>query len=314
MYNLQIFEYKNNPIRVLVKAGMPWFVGKDVAEAVGCSKTRDALRQYVDEEDKSNEFVVRDAAGREQNPTFINESGLYSLILRSDKPEAKEFRKWVSSELLHEIQYGEPEPENAGECSGMQVFCNEEFGRVRSTLIDGEPWFVGKDVAEVLGYSNTRDALRQHVDEEDKVDGVVIRDAMGREQTPTFINEYGLYSLILTSKLPSAKRFKRWVISEVLPAIRKTGRYEAPVMEVETVPMRAITVDDTLSAARLLASCRADRLPMVVSLLNQAGFNIDETLVTRRVTRIRMPGSVIDYDDYADYSDVGQFLCDDDDD
>lgn len=106
----------------------------------------------------------------------------------------------------------------------VQVFKNKEF-EVRTVEVDGEPLFVGKDVANVLGYSNPRDALSKHVDEDDKLDGVAIRDSIGREQKPVLINESGLYSLILGSKLPSAKRFKHWVTSEVLPAIRRSGVY-----------------------------------------------------------------------------------------
>lgn len=106
----------------------------------------------------------------------------------------------------------------------LQIFKNEEFGEVRTVEIGGEPWFVGKDVAEVLGYSNTRDALAKHIDGEDKGD-VAIRDSIGREQSTTIINESGLYSLILSSKLPNAKAFKKWVTSEVLPSIRKHGGY-----------------------------------------------------------------------------------------
>lgn len=83
----------------------------------------------------------------------------------------------------------------------VQIFDNKEFGQVRTVTIDGEPWFVGKDVAKILGYSNTRKALVDHVDEEDKTDGVTIRDSIGREQNPVCINESGLYSLILSSKM-----------------------------------------------------------------------------------------------------------------
>lgn len=107
----------------------------------------------------------------------------------------------------------------------LQIFNNEEFGNVRSLVIDNEPWFVGKDVAEALGYKNVRDSLARHIDSDDKRDGVVIHDPMGREQKPIIINESGLYSLILSSKLESAKKFKHWVTSEVLPALRKTGSY-----------------------------------------------------------------------------------------
>ncbi|MFB5496511.1 phage antirepressor KilAC domain-containing protein [Enterococcus casseliflavus] len=106
----------------------------------------------------------------------------------------------------------------------LQVYRNAEFGSVRTTTIGGQPYFVGKDVAGILGYANTRKALIDHIDEEDK-DDVTIRDAIGRNQTMTAINESGLYSLILSSKMPNAKKFKRWVTSEVLPAIRKHGLY-----------------------------------------------------------------------------------------
>lgn len=106
----------------------------------------------------------------------------------------------------------------------IQTFIFEN-NQVRTLNIDGQPYFVGKDVADVLGYSNTRDALNRHVEFEDKKDGVVIHDSIGRQQTPTFINESGLYSLILSSKMPNAKKFKRWVTSEVLPAIVHKGVY-----------------------------------------------------------------------------------------
>lgn len=109
--------------------------------------------------------------------------------------------------------------------NGIQIFQNAEFGSVRTADINGVPYFVGKDVAEILGYSNTRKALLDHVDEEDKTDGVTIRDSIGRDQTPVLINESGLYSLILSSKMPNARRFKRWVTSEILPTIRKHGVY-----------------------------------------------------------------------------------------
>lgn len=106
----------------------------------------------------------------------------------------------------------------------VQVFKNEEFGSVRTVERNGEPWFIGKDVASVLGYSNSRKALADHVDSEDK-NTVTIRDGIVGNTNLTIINESGLYSLILGSKLPSAKRFKHWVTSEVLPAIRRNGVY-----------------------------------------------------------------------------------------
>ena len=108
----------------------------------------------------------------------------------------------------------------------IQIFNHKMFGAIRTTTNErGEPLFVGKDVAEALGYSNTRKALLDHVDNEDRKDGVTIRDAIGRDQKVVMITESGLYSLILSSKLPQARAFKRWVTAEVLPQIRKTGGY-----------------------------------------------------------------------------------------
>ena len=105
----------------------------------------------------------------------------------------------------------------------LKIFENTEFGQIRTMELDGTPYFVGKDVADILGYSNTRDALAIHVDEEDKA-GVAIHDGRQNREMVS-INESGLYSLILSSKMPKAKDFKRWVTSEVLPCIRKNGMY-----------------------------------------------------------------------------------------
>ena len=123
--------------------------------------------------------------------------------------------------------------------SELIIFDNPNFGQIRTVSINNEPWFVGKDVAEVLGYSNPRKAIIDHVDEEDKADGVTIRDSIGREQSPVFINESGLYSLIMSSKLPTAKEFKRWVTSEVLPSIRKNGGYIAGQQELTPAELMA---------------------------------------------------------------------------
>ena len=109
--------------------------------------------------------------------------------------------------------------------ANIQIFTSDIFGEIRTCQVNNQIMFVGKDVATALGYSNSRKALLDHVDNEDKTDGVTIRDAIGRNQKAVFINESGLYSLILSSKLPQAKAFKRWVTSEVLPQIRKTGGY-----------------------------------------------------------------------------------------
>ena len=105
----------------------------------------------------------------------------------------------------------------------LQQFTSDQFGDIRALSIDGDPWFVGKDIAERLGYTNPLKAIRDHVDPEDK--GVNEMDTPGGRQPLIFINESGLYSLVLSSKLPSAKAFKRWVTHDVIPTIRKTGGY-----------------------------------------------------------------------------------------
>ena len=121
------------------------------------------------------------------------------------------------------------------------IYRNEQFGEIRTMERDGEIWFVGKDVAEVLGYSRATKAVTEKVDAEDR-DEVPIRDSIGRNQKTYIINESGLYSLILSSKLPQAKEFKRWVTSEILPSVRKHGGYIAGQEEMsgEELMARAI--------------------------------------------------------------------------
>ena len=150
--------------------------------------------------------------------------------------------------------------------NGLQIFNNPEFGQVRTLTIEGEPWFVGKDVAVALGYESPRAAVSKRVDPEDK--GVSEMETPSGKQQMTIINESGLYALIFGSKLESAKRFKHWVTHEVLPAIRKTGAYSM------TPKRRELTLDDYMKAAQLAAVCRNERLPYVLGFLEQAGFNI----------------------------------------
>lgn len=129
----------------------------------------------------------------------------------------------------------------------LTIFENPEFGSIRTVELDGEPWLVGKDVAEALGYTNPRKALADHVDDEDK--GVTKCYTPGGDQDMTIINESGLYSLVLSSKLPTARKFRRWVTSEVLPSIRRTGGYNLP--------------KDYPSALRALADTEEKRLALL---------------------------------------------------
>ena len=155
----------------------------------------------------------------------------------------------------------------------LQIFNNPEFGKIRGLEIDGEPWAVGKDVAAALGYDNPTKVVRDHVDSEDKMgaqNGPPLTDSMGRVQYPTWINESGIYSLIFSSKLPSAKRFKRWVTSEVLPALRKTGRYEVPQEAQGEATLRELTPGDYIRAASIIATCQKGRLQSVITMLERS--------------------------------------------
>ena len=121
----------------------------------------------------------------------------------------------------------------------LQIFENEEFGEIRTVTINNEPWFVGKDVATALGFTNSRDAIATHVFEEDKGEEPI--DTPGGKQNMTVVNESGLYALVFGSRLDSAKKFKHWVTAEVLPSLRKTGSYE---MKNYSPEMKAILMHD----------------------------------------------------------------------
>lgn len=129
----------------------------------------------------------------------------------------------------------------------IQIFENSEFGSIRTVEIESEPYFVGKDVAEVLGYAKPLNALANHIDEDDSLKQG-LTDNLGRTQETILINESGLYSLILSSKLPNAKKFKRWVTSEVLPSIRKHGAY----MTSETIEQAILNPDVLIKIATAL--------------------------------------------------------------
>ena len=153
--------------------------------------------------------------------------------------------------------------------NNLQVFNNPEFGEVRTIKRDGEPWFVGKDVAAALGYAKERNAISSHVDDEDKKDAP-IQGPLGGPQTMTIINESGLYSLVLSSKLPTAKAFKRWITSEVIPSIRKHGAYITP----DTLEQMIADPDTTI---RLLTTLKEERQKRV-QLENEAKENRPKVL------------------------------------
>ena len=153
--------------------------------------------------------------------------------------------------------------------NNLQIFDSPDFGQIRTIQQNGEPWFVGKDVAKILGYERADNAIRNHVDDEDKLMHQI--SASGQNREMYIINESGLYSLILSSKMPKAKEFKRWVTSEVIPAIRKTGKYEAMAVPINDEPATDFTqleFDQRIRIAAIIASCRRERLPMVAKILS----------------------------------------------
>lgn len=155
--------------------------------------------------------------------------------------------------------------------NNLQIFDSPDFGQIRTIQQNGEPWFVGKDVAKILGYERADNAIRNHVDDEDKLMHQI--SASGQNREMYIINESGLYSLILSSKMPKAKEFKRWVTSEVIPAIRKTGKYEAmaqavPINDEPATDFTQLEFDQRIRIAAIIASCRRERLPLVAKVLS----------------------------------------------
>ena len=147
----------------------------------------------------------------------------------------------------------------------LQIFSNPEFGQVRTVEIDGQPWLVGKDVAVALGYKNPHRAIRDHVEDEDK--GMTKTVTPSGEQEMLIINESGLYSLILSSKMPKAKAFKRWVTGEVLPALRKNGVYETVKAQQHIEQLEA--TNDRLTMAIQSVSQAKDQLAEIIDMRDQ---------------------------------------------
>lgn len=158
----------------------------------------------------------------------------------------------------------------------LTTFTNPEFGQVRTVEIDGTPWLVGKDVAVALGYAKPTDAIRKHVDPEDK--GISKTETPSGEQEMLIINESGLYSLILSSKMPKAKAFKHWVTGEVLPALRKNGVYETVKAQQHIEQLEA--TNERLTAAIKTVSTAKEQLAEVIDTRNDMLKQRDDFKVT----------------------------------
>lgn len=173
----------------------------------------------------------------------------------------------IIKEMLSSYFIPLEDKENLTMKNELQIFNNPEFGNIRTVMIDDKPYFVGKDVATALGYTNPQKAVRDHVEEEDR--GMNEMDTPSGKQNLAVINESGLYALIFGSKLESAKRFKRWVTSEVLPELRKTGSYAMPgaTEQTATVTVTETSADMYMEASKIMAGCLEHNTPYVINIL-----------------------------------------------
>lgn len=238
---MEFTDARFGKLRVVERYGKKWFLAHDVMKSLGVSNPY-LLTSKVSPENKT--YVYVNVATGTPRMIGLTEDGLKTLVYRTHKDGRDEYAAWLRDEVFPKVRGSLPAVKQVDTApdrvEAPTVFHNDEFGDLRTIIIDGKYWFVSKDVALSLGYSNPRKAIIDHVDAEDKMDGVTIRDSMGREQNPTLINESGIYSLILSSKLPKAKEFKRWVTNEVLPSIRKHGVYATP----------QVTTDDPIELLR----------------------------------------------------------------
>lgn len=183
------------------------------------------------------------------------------------------------------------------------VFSNSEFGNIRTVIVNGGPWFVGKDIAEALGYSNASKAVMNHVDDEDKqflmcdiADSQNGNVLTGQSKT-AIINESGLYSLILSSKLPNAKKFKRWVTSEVLPAIRKTGHYETQGYAPKATSIGEVVnlIKITRQTMKEQGASPTDIAKAVKEICEQFGVNLPQCFIKPKETTMADVMQMIDF-------------------
>ena len=244
-------------LRVATINDEPYFIGKDIANILGYKDHKAALRKNVPDSEKriiySSDIDIYGLTCNNDGQTSLTDysipfsgltgltiSGLATFLGKTKKSKTPILKKWIEDEILPEltdepislsnmekVEEEDLEVIETGPANELSVFNHEEFGQVRAMLINDEPWFIGKDVADILGFSNNRDAISYHVHPDDK--GLLQPSNFLHLKTPpngmVIINESGVYSLILGSVLPTAKKFKHWVTSEVLPSIRKHGAY-----------------------------------------------------------------------------------------
>jgi len=243
--NMTSFNFKNMDVRVITKNNDPWFVLVDVCKILEIKNSREVSSKL--NKDEKDYIGITDACGRIQETTIINESGLYSLILCSRKPEAKKIKKWITSEVLPSL--------NHKPILGYKDMLNNiipfhfENKEVRVIHENENVLFCLKDVCNILNISNSRDLTSKQLDQKG-VEKIYTPTTGGRQEL-VFINEPNLYRVIFRSNKAEAKHFQNWVFNEVLPSIRKTGGY------MVSIPNE--TPEQILSRALLLAKDTMDR-------------------------------------------------------
>lgn len=207
-------------VRTVMVENEPWFVAADVCKVLGIVNTSAAMNR-IDQSDKQHRMVQGTKGCHETN--VVNKNGVCVLVGKSKKRIASKFLKWILKEISRIAVVDTNEMPASLSKDVLMEYTNDLFGSIKVVIQNGEPWFVGKEIAEKLGYTNPSKALIDHVDESDKRNNDPLMPLS--QCAGWLINEPGLYSLIMSSKLPSAALFKRWVMKDVLPSIRKTGGY-----------------------------------------------------------------------------------------
>ena len=315
-------------LRVATINDEPYFIGKDIANILGYKDHKAALRKNVPDSEKriiySSDIDIYGLACNNDGQTSLADysipfsgitgltiSGLATFLGKTKKSKTPALKKWLEEEILPELT-DEPislsnmekveeedfEVIETGPANELSIFNKEEFGQFRAMLINGEPYFGGKDVADILGYSNTPKAIRDHVDDEDKLTERIVLSGQNREVI--FINESGLYSLILSSKMPNAKKFKHWVTSEVLPSIRKHGAYATDA-----------TIDNIISdpdfGIRLLQELKDERIRTKEAL---AAKEAAEETIKKNQPLIDFATQVSNSKKTIDMKEMASLLCD----
>lgn len=318
-------------LRVATINDEPYFIGKDIANILGYKDHKAALRKNVPDSEKriiySSDIDIYGLTCNNDGQTSLTDysipfsgitgltiSGLATFLGKTKKSKTPALKKWIEEEILPEIT---DEPISLSNTEKVEevmegyltvidnipdedfsTYVKEEFGKVRGVLISDEPWLIGRDVATILGYSNVNDAIWRHVDRDDQ--GIVKHDTPSGEQNLVIINESGVYSLIFGSKLESAKRFKHWVTSEVLPSIRKHGAYATDA-----------TIDNIISdpdfGIRLLQELKDERIRTQEAL---AAKEAAEETIKKNQPLIDFATQVSNSKKTIDMKEMASLLCD----